>query len=141
MLRLTHEAGEQVVRAQVLERGEALAEGAHVVDRQSPALAVEAGDSFPDGEVARGPGPRRREAAKLLGETGQRRVARGEAVKLVEVELSPEQLADDRLGRRVQRLDLDAAGRGLDAHFASIDDPVQAAFVPEVRQVGAEGPV
>ena len=63
MLSATREAREQVVRAQVLERGEALAQGAHLVDRQGPAFAVEAGDRLPDSEVARRPGPGPREVA------------------------------------------------------------------------------
>ena len=43
------------------------------------------------------------------------------------------------LGRCVERLDVDAAGRRLDPHLAAADDAVQAALVPEVREVGPEG--
>ena len=63
MLSATHQAREQVVRGQVLERGEPLAQRAHLVDGQGSALRVEAGDRLPYGEVARGLGLRPCEVA------------------------------------------------------------------------------
>jgi hypothetical protein len=45
---------------------------------------------------------------------------------------------DDDLGPGVERLDGDASGSRLDPDFPAADDAVQAAFVPEVREVGAE---
>ena len=68
-------------------------------------------------------------------------LAGGERVELVEVELGPQELADDRLDLRVERLDVDASGGFGDPNFASSDDPVQPALVPEVREVRAERPV
>jgi hypothetical protein len=38
----------------------------------------------------------------------------------------------------VQRLDVDAPGRGLDPDLAAVDHPVQTVLVPEVREIGAE---
>ena len=68
-------------------------------------------------------------------EDGLRGRERGEGV---EVELEPEQLADDGLGPRVERFHPHAAVGRLDPHLASVDDAVQAAFTPEVREVGPE---
>ena len=39
---------------------------------------------------------------------------------------------------RVERLDAHAAGRRLDPHLTPADDAVQAALVPEVREIGPE---
>ena len=61
-----------------------------------------------------------------------------QAVNGVEVELEPEQLRDDGPGLGVERLDVDAAGRRLDPHLARADHAVEAALVPEVREVDAE---
>src|SRR5207248_6111793 len=49
-----------------------------------------------------------------------------------------EQLADDRLDPRVERLDAHAAVRRFDPHLAPVDDAVQPALLPQVREVGPE---
>ena len=63
MLGAAEQAGEEVVRGQVLERVEALAERAHLVGRQVAAFAVEARDRLAHAEVARRPGAGPREVA------------------------------------------------------------------------------
>ena len=89
--------------------------------------------------VSNGSGDERRaEARERRGDAREHRIAARERREPVEVELGPEQLPHDRLGLRVERLDADAARRGLDAHLAAVHDAVQAALVPEVRAVGAE---
>ena len=71
-------------------------------------------------------------------EHGLGRRERGEGV---EVELQSEELADDRLRLRVERLDVDTAVRRLDANLSAVDDAVQSAFAPEVREVRPEGAI
>ena len=48
-------------------------------------------------------------------------------------------MRDDRLGLRVERLDVHAAGRRLDPHLPPADDAVEPALVPDVREVDPEG--
>jgi hypothetical protein len=43
------------VRSQVLKRGEALADGPHLLGREVSAFTIEAGDGLPHAEVAGGP--------------------------------------------------------------------------------------
>src|SRR5205085_1929132 len=57
------ETGEEVVRGQVLERGEAGAEHAHLLDRGQRAVTIERGYGLAQSEVARGPGVRPGEVA------------------------------------------------------------------------------
>ena len=52
---------------------------------------------------------RRSQPAELRDEAGERRVARGESVERVEVELGAEQLANHGLDARVEGLDVGAA--------------------------------
>jgi hypothetical protein len=47
-------------------------------------------------------------------------------------------MLDDGAGEVVERLDVDAARRCLDPDLAAVDDAVQAALVPDVREVDAE---
>src|SRR5262245_61082729 len=56
----------------------------------------------------------------------------------LEVEGEAEQLAYDRLGVRIERRDLDAARRRFDPHLPPADHSVEAALVPEVREIGTE---
>jgi hypothetical protein len=86
-------------------------------------------------------GDRRPQATEHSDQPSQHIVGRSKAVEGIEVELDAEQLADNRLGRRVERIDVHPALRRLDPHLSSLDDPVEAAFVPEVCEVGAEGAV
>ena len=51
---------------------------------------------------------------------------------------SPSSFSTTGRGLRVERLDVDAAGRRLDPDLPAADDAVQPAFVPEVREVDAE---
>ena len=83
-------------------------------------------------------GDRRPEPAELGREIRQDRLGCGEGVERVEVELGAEQPPHDRRDLGIERLDVDSAGRIGDPHLPSVDDPVQAAVVPEVREVGAE---
>src|SRR5581483_1889132 len=81
---------------------------------------------------------RRAEAVQARDRLGQIVADLRELVEATEIELEAEQLAhlpDDVV---VVRLHLDAAGRCFDPHVAAADDPVEAALVPEVREVGAE---
>ena len=60
------------------------------------------------------------------------------AVERRELEVGAEQLEDDRPRLVVQRLDVDAAGRGADAHLPPCDRAVQRPVHEAVREVGAE---
>ena len=80
-------------------------------------------------------GRRPRSGRTTLGED---RVVLRERVERLELEGKPEQRANDGLGRLVERLDVDAAGRGLDPDLAPADDAMDSALVPEVREVGPE---
>src|SRR5262245_4416508 len=64
MLSVAGQAGEEVVRGQVLERVETVADCTDVVRRERPAVAVETLDRLADAEVARGPGSRAREVPR-----------------------------------------------------------------------------
>src|SRR5205814_6442557 len=81
---------------------------------------------------------RRPEPRELRDELPQDLVAGRERREGVQVELEAEQLLDDRADPLVERLDGDAARRSLDPHLATLDDTVEAAFVPEVRAVRPE---
>src|SRR5437868_5230671 len=61
-----------------------------------------------------------------------------ERSEAVEIELEAEQLAHDGLGLGVERLDVDTAVGRRYPHLASVDDAVEAAVVPEVREIGPE---
>src|SRR5262249_14447992 len=58
------ETGQQVVRGQVLERGKAVAEHAHLLDREQRAVTIERRDRLAQTEVARRPGLRPGEMAR-----------------------------------------------------------------------------
>src|SRR5581483_3187216 len=77
-------------------------------------------------------------AAKPHRDRPEDGVGRGPRVERRQVELEPEQLLDHLPDLLVVRRDLDAARRRLDPHLAAADHPVQAAFVPDVREVDAE---
>ena len=83
-------------------------------------------------------GDRRPEPAEIGREIRQDRLGCGEGVERVEVELGAEQPPHDRRDLGIERLDVDSAGRLGDPHLPAVDDPVQAPFVPEVGEVGAE---
>ena len=70
MLCVAQQAGEQVMRRQVLEGGEAFADRPYLLGRQVSALAVEARDGLAHGEVAGGP---RLGTAEVAGEEPVRR--------------------------------------------------------------------
>ena len=86
-------------------------------------------------------GDRRTQPTELVDEAGQDRLGGGEGVERIEVELGAEEPAHDGLDAGVERLNVDTAGRFGDPHLPALDDPVQPAFVPEVREVCAEGAV
>jgi hypothetical protein len=56
-----------------------------------------------------------------------------------EVEVEAQQLADDRLDLRVERLDLDAAVRRSDPHLPAADGAVQRPVLPHRGPVEPEG--
>ena len=66
-------------------------------------------------------------------------VAFGPGVERVELEAGADHGARDRLGLVIQRLDVDAARRRLDPDLPPADDAMDAALVPEVRDIRAEG--
>src|SRR5215213_10696833 len=82
---------------------------------------------------------RRAEPAEAPREFPQDGVAAGPSVERPELELEPEQLFDDRPRLGVERLDGDAARGRSDAHLAAADDTMDAAVVPQVREIGPEG--
>ena len=86
-------------------------------------------------------GDRRPQPAEVARETRQDRLSCGERVERVEVELGAEQPPHDRRDLGIERLHVDSAGRLGDPDLPSVDDPVQAPFVPEVGEVGAEGAI
>ena len=79
---------------------------------------------------------RRPEAREPRHELVEHRLARRPGAERLELELGAEQLQHDRPRLVVERLDVDPARRRLDPHLAPADDAVQAAVVPEVREVG-----
>ncbi len=80
----------------------------------------------------------RAEARERRHERDENVVVRRPRIERLEVEHEPEQRAHDRLGLRVERLDLDAARRRLDAQLASPGGAVQPALVPDIDPVDAE---
>src|SRR5437588_7426105 len=80
----------------------------------------------------------RTEARECRNETREHGLRRSERVETVEVELQPEELAHDRFGPRIERLDADTAVCALDPHLPPVDDSLEAALVPEIREVGPE---
>ena len=82
---------------------------------------------------------RRAEAREPRHELSQDFVATRPLVKRGELEVGADDRARNRLDLGVERLDVDPARRARYPELASADDAVDAAFVPKVREVGAEG--
>jgi len=57
MLCVAQQAGEEVMRGQVLERGEALADHSHLLGREGSTSTIEARDGLARAEVSGGPRP------------------------------------------------------------------------------------
>ena len=69
------------------------------------------------------------------------RVALGEGAEPVEVEARAEVALESGPDRVVERVDVHAVRRRLDAHLRPVDDPVEPTVEPQVREVDPEGPV
>src|SRR5262249_48842744 len=91
-----------------------------------------------DERLERVGGKRWPQARQSVYEPCEHGLGRGERGEGIEIELEPEELADDGLGVVVERLDVDVAVGGFDPHLAAADDGVQRAVLPEVGEIRPE---
>lgn len=110
-----------------------------VADREGSAKRDLLGRDRGDERLERVGRKRRAQAAKPPDERPEDGLRSGKGREPVEVERSAEVALDGLGQRRLGRRDRDAAGGRLDAQLDPGEDPVEAAVVPEVREVGPEG--
>ena len=81
---------------------------------------------------------RRSQAGESLHQRAEYLVLLRPSVERAEVEVGPHHRPRDRLDLGAERRNVDAARRGFDPKLAPGDDAVDAALVPEVREIGPE---